>query len=42
MKHWFWTLLSAVILGWYIVVTVIIAFKGGEDIRRMIDKMKKN
>ncbi|WP_414003008.1 hypothetical protein [Maribacter sp. 2304DJ31-5] len=42
MEHWFWTLLSALILGWYIVVTIIVAFKGSGDIRKMIEKMKKN
>ncbi len=42
MEHWFWTLLSAIILVWYIVVTAIIAFKGSGDIRRMIEKKKKN
>jgi len=36
----FWTILSALILIWYIIVTVKVTFKGGKDVMDMITKLK--
>ncbi len=40
MEHWFWSVLCALILVWYIVVTILVAIKGGGDIKNMIAKWK--
>lgn len=42
MGYWFWTIVSAVIFIWYIVVTVIVTFKGGNDVLKMISDLGKD
>lgn len=41
MMFWFWTILVIAILLWYILVTVIVAYGGGKDIKEMINKLEK-
>lgn len=41
MEHWFWTLLCALVLIWYFVVTIVVALRGGTDIRKMLAKWKQ-
>lgn len=41
MEHWFWTILCFLVLAWYLVVTIVVAFRGGIDIKRMLDKWKR-
>lgn len=42
MEHWFWTLVVIAVLMWYIIVTAIVAVKGGQDIWTMIREWKEN
>ncbi|MGI9550442.1 MAG: hypothetical protein ACR2MT_04530 [Aurantibacter sp.] len=42
MEHWFWTFFCALTLLWYIVVTLVVAIKGGKDIKNMLEKWKRN
>ncbi len=39
MEHLFWTVLSFSTITWYIIVTVIVAYKGGIDIKNMLEKL---
>ncbi|MDN5200284.1 hypothetical protein QQ008_02905 [Fulvivirgaceae bacterium BMA10] len=39
MEHWFWTTLIFLTLAWYLIVTVIVGIKGGQDIRDMLTKL---
>ena len=41
MEHLFWTIFCFVTIAWYIIVTVIVAFKGGFDIKRMLENLDK-
>lgn len=41
MKHLFWTIFCFSTILWYIVVTVIVAFKGGSDIKNMLKELGK-
>jgi hypothetical protein len=38
--HWFWWLLTAVVLLWYSTVTVYVAVRGLLDIRSMLRRLK--
>ena len=40
MEHWFWTIFCALMLLWYVAVTLIVAVKGGKNIREMIERWK--
>lgn len=40
--HWFWTILMALILLWYILVTVIVTIRGGKDVLEMVQDLKEN
>lgn len=40
MGHIFWTILCFATIIWYIIVTVIVAYKGGIDIKNMLSKME--
>jgi len=42
MEIWIWTIFSFVILVWYIIVTIKVTFKGGDDVMDLIKKMKKD
>jgi len=41
MEHWFWTLICALVVIWYAIVTLIVAFRGGIDIKKMLGKWKQ-
>jgi hypothetical protein len=38
--HWFWLIISLACIGWYLVITGYIAWKGLTDIRTMLSKIK--
>lgn len=38
MKHLFWFIFFAVVLIWYIVVTIIVSWKGLGNIRSMLEE----
>ncbi len=40
MEHWFWLLLCVLVMTWYVVVTIIVGYKGGKDIKVMIEELK--
>ena len=40
MEHLFWTILSFATITWYFVVTAIVAWKGGIDIKNMLAKLE--
>lgn len=37
----FWSLFVLLVLIWYILVTAIVAYRGGKDIRNMIHDLEK-
>ena len=41
MDFWFWTIFSGLTLTWYVVITLVVAYKGGGDIKRMIKRLGK-
>lgn len=41
MGFWFWTILSTVILIWYIIVTIKVTYMGGKDVKDLLKKIKK-
>ena len=41
MEHWFWTTLCFLVLVWYLVVTIVVALRGGNDIKKMLAKWKR-
>lgn len=41
MKYLFWTIFSFLTIAWYIIVTVVVAFRGGADIKNMLKKLNK-
>jgi len=41
MEHWFWFGLLGVTILWYIIVTIVVAIRGGKDIKEMIRQLKK-
>jgi hypothetical protein len=42
MEQWFWTIVCVLMMAWYIIVTIVVAFFGGGDIFSMIKKMKRD
>jgi hypothetical protein len=42
MTHWFWLIISLACIGWYLVITGYIAWKGITDISTMLRKLKEN
>jgi hypothetical protein len=38
--HWFWTLLTAACLIWYLTVTILVAYLGAIDIREMLIRLR--
>ena len=42
MKYWFWTIFCALVILWYIMVTLLVAVKGWGNIRDMIEELKKH
>lgn len=41
MEYLFWTVTCFLIIGWYIIVTVIVTFKGGNDIKKMLKELSE-
>lgn len=39
MGFWFWTVVFACVMVWYIVVTIIVTVRGGKDLRDMFRNM---
>ena len=37
----FWSLFVLFVLSWYIIVTAVIAVRGGKDIRNMIRRLEE-
>ena len=42
MKHWFWLGLISCIILWYIVVTILVAIRGGKKIKEMLTGERVN
>ena len=40
MTHWFWFSLILATIIWYVIVTILVAFRGGKNIREMIKHLK--
>jgi hypothetical protein len=36
LDHWFWLLMVAAFVLWYLTITVYIAFRGARDIKSML------
>ncbi len=41
MQHWFWLGLSVAAVGWYLAVTVYVAFRGAKDIKQMFRRLEE-
>jgi hypothetical protein len=41
MERFFWTSVCFLTIAWYIVVTAIVAYKGGQDIKNMLKKLNE-
>ena len=39
LSRLFWTLLSAACVIWYATITILVAWKGGIDIKKMLTKL---
>ena len=39
---WFWTIFVGIVIGWYILVTLVVGYKGGQDILHILKQMKEN
>ncbi len=39
---WFWTIFVAVVILWYIIVTLLVGIKGGRNVKQMLSKMKED
>ncbi len=37
----FWTIFVIMVLLWYAILTVIVGYRGGKDIRNMIDHLEQ-
>ena len=42
MQQYFWLLLTIFSLGWYLVITGYIVFRGAGDIKKMLKQIKKH
>lgn len=40
MKYLFWSILCFFTIGWYIVVMLIVAYRGGIDIRHLLQDLR--
>lgn len=38
---WFWTIFVGVILLWYILVTILVGYKGAKDIRKILKQLRQ-
>ena len=41
MKHWFWLILVTLTSIWYVLITMVVAFRGAGNIRDMLFNMKQ-
>jgi len=41
MEHYLWFGIMLVTIVWYAIVTVLVALRGGKDIREMIRRLRK-
>jgi len=41
MMIWFWTVFVGVILLWYLIVTIIVGYRGAQDIRKILKNLKE-
>lgn len=41
ISFWIWTIISFLVIIWYIFVTIIVSFKGGKDIRQMLESLRE-
>lgn len=41
ISFWIWTIISFLVIIWYILVTIIVSFRGGKDIRQMLESLKE-
>lgn len=41
MEHYLWFGLFLITILWYFIVTVIVTFRGGRDIKEMIKKLRQ-
>lgn len=41
-SHWFWYLLVAAVMIWYLTVTVYVAVRGVLDIKHMLARLAEN
>jgi hypothetical protein len=39
---WFWTVFVSVILLWYLIVTIIVGYRGAKDIRKILKLLKED
>lgn len=42
MAYWFWTILVAAVILWYVVVTIIVTVRGGKDVLDLVRDLKNN
>ena len=42
MIQWFWLFLVVCTLGWYAIVTLLVAWRGFGDIRKMLRNLSAN
>ena len=40
MNYLFWTVLCFLTITWYVVVTLIVSYRGGKDIKSMLKSLK--
>lgn len=40
MKHLFWTIVCFFTIGWFIVVMLIVAYRGGIDIKHLLRDLR--
>jgi hypothetical protein len=41
LDHWFWLFISLACIGWYLIITGYIAWKGLADIKNMLLRIKE-
>ncbi len=39
-EHWFWWVITSLVLVWYSTVTIYVAIRGAMDIRGMLERLK--
>lgn len=41
MEHLCWTIFCFLTIAWYTIATMIVAFKGGFDVKRMLEQLRR-